>query len=122
MKSVFVFLIMFVSLQISAQTTPARNCKTLHEGSFKQSEDKKGKTTTKECLFVIVCDDAVEFRITNTSVKTFYLHTGTVWINGSNKIIQRVVQTNGLIVFHDGKAAFAYTPTTNPVNSGLTQK
>ena len=120
MKNVFVFLIMFVALNISAQTTPARNCKTLHEGSFKQSEDKNGKTTRKECLWVTVCDDAVEFRVTNTSVKTFYLHTGTVWINGSEKLVTRVVQPNGLIVFHDGKAKFAYTPV--PVNSGLTQK
>ena len=113
---------MFVSLQISAQTTPAKNCKTLHDGSFKESEDKNGKKTRKECLFVIVCDDAVEFRVTNTSVKTFYQHTGTVWINGSEKLVTRVVQPNGLIVFHDGKAKFAYTPAQSTVNPQLTQK
>lgn len=109
MKSIFLFLIMFVAFNIGAQTQ-AKNCKTLREGSFKESTDKNGKKTIKECLWVSVCDDLVEFRVTNTTVKSFQ-PVGGVWVNSSEKLVTRVVQPNGLIVFHDGKAAFAYTPS-----------
>ena len=84
-------------------------CSTITSRSFKQTESKDGKLTQKECICVVVCTDVVEFRVSHTSIQTFIRVSDNVWMDyGSQKVVSRVEQEDGLIVFWKGKSAFCY--------------
>lgn len=103
-----IFALLFAG-SLSAQV----NCVTIESGAFKHSISKEGKTTDKECLWVTVCEDVVEFRVSHTSIQTFLRVEGSnVWVDSANKkLATRLQQEDGLIVFwKNEKTAFAYTP------------
>ena len=85
-------------------------CETLESGVFKQSTNKQDKTTTTECLWVNVCENIVEFRVSNTAVQTFF-RRGSEWMTfGTEKFVQRSEQADGSVVFFMGTTAFIYKP------------
>jgi hypothetical protein len=100
---------MITSLFLTLSLLVTNPCQTITSGAYKQSEDKAGKTTLKECVHVVVCEDGVEFRVSATSVQTFVRVSGEVWMDyGSQKVVQRVEEADGTVVFWKGKTAFFY--------------
>lgn len=113
-KEVFktMLLVVAFSFTATAQTSnPPCKLVGLNEGGvFKQSTNKQDKTTTTECLWVNVCENIVEFRVTNTSVQTF-VRRGSEWMTfGTEKFVQRSEQADGSVVFFMGTTAFIYKP------------
>lgn len=104
-----IIIIVFAAFNISAQTT--NNCKTLDNKSFVYSLDKNGKKSTKDCQYVVVCDHAIEFRATATSVMTLYKITETKWETMGGKVADLVVQKDGSKAFWvSDKKAFVLLP------------
>ncbi len=107
-----VVLVMAMFTPAAAQTDPnPNNCTTIHGGAFVYSKTKTGKVSHKECEFLIVCDHAVEFRATATSVQTFYKITESKWESMSGKVVTKQVDADGTIVFWTSETkAFYYKP------------
>lgn len=69
----------------------------LCSGLYSQSawvwtENKEGKTTTKECLSYVQSDTSVVFVITNSTYKSFRVigrdrDNRPIWVDGSNKVV-----------------------------------
>ena len=91
-----------------------QDCIFVERDAFKQTEDESGRVTKKECLWVAICPDLIEFRVTATYVQSFHRISGDVWVNSADqKVVQRVAQDNGLIVFwKDEKTAFVFENKT----------
>lgn len=107
MKSLlFSICFLFLSGVISAQNT--NNCKTYGvEKAFVYSIGKKDKAkSTKDCIWVTICDHAVEFRASATSVMTVYKITESKWETEGGKVAEVVTQADGHKVFwvSDNKA------------------
>jgi hypothetical protein len=102
----FVLVLLFIAVSLSAQTNP-----------FVYSISKDGKETHKECLSVSVTDTDVIFIVTGTSYQAFRKLSDKIWIDAANqKVIQRVVQTNGTVVFwKTDKKAFYYSTTPKKI-------
>lgn len=104
MKSLVVFLFLFFSFGLSAQT------------AFVYSINKEGKVTHKECQSVTVKLDHVIFIVNGTSYQIFQQvgtsSDGAIWMDtANNKVVQRNVQDDGTVVFWKSeKKAFYYKP------------
>lgn len=96
----------FVPIFVSAQTP--NGCTTNEKSVLKVTTDKSGKKTTRECLFVTICGNVTEFRISHTSVQTFYHVEGSVWIDHNEKLV-KVTKDNGIVTFTKGKTTFSYS-------------
>jgi hypothetical protein len=107
MRNILITAFVFAVTTLSAQS----DCNTIQKHSFKQSESKDGKVTKKECIYTQVCTDVVAFRVSQTSIQEFYRIDGSnVWVDGATqKIVQRVEQQDGIVVFwKNERTAFAY--------------
>jgi hypothetical protein len=107
MRNILITAFLFAVTTLSAQS----DCNTIQRHSFKQSESKDGKVTKKECIYTQVCADVVAFRVSQTSIQEFYRIEGSnVWVDGATqKIVQRVEQQDGIVVFwKNERTAFAY--------------
>lgn len=109
-------IILFPILLVLGFTMSAQ-CTFITDDAFKQTENKEGKITKKECQWVALCDGVVEFRVSPTSVQTFsQIQNTDVWVNtATQKIVLRIEQEDGLVVFWTNeKTAFVYPkPTTD---------
>ena len=84
------------------------NCQTYESDVWKYSVSKNGKATNKECLWVIVCQNTIEFRITYTSVQTFILTKENGWVTfGAEKAAQRT-ESGGVVSFFVGDTKYSY--------------
>jgi hypothetical protein len=86
MKNFIFITALLVTTNLFSQTN---DCKTLEKGAYMWSQTKTGKETYKECLWVVVCknSDRVEFRVSSTSVITFYKITETKWETYDGKVV-----------------------------------
>jgi hypothetical protein len=102
---------LFTLLLIIAATT------TWGQVGWVRSISKDGKATHKECKSLSVEATKVLFIVNGTTYQLFYL-AGTdpdgkpIWADAANdKLVARVVQADGTIVFHKTeKKAFYYKP------------
>ena len=104
MKSLVAFLLLLFSFGLSAQT------------AFVYSINKEGKSVHKECQSVTVKLDQVLFIVNGTTYQIFQQigtsSDGAIWVDSANnKVIQRVIQADGTVVFWKSeKKAFYYKP------------
>lgn len=87
----------------------------LSQKGWVYSESKNGKETRKECNELSVSADRVLFIVSGTQYQLFYLVSDSpkqVWADhATNKIVSRVVQADGTVVFwKHNKKAFYYKP------------
>lgn len=102
MKSLFLSIIFLFSFSfLSGQ------CTTNENQVKKVTIDKNGKMTMKECLFVTICENVVEFRISHTSIQTFHHLEGSVWVDHADKVV-RVTREAGVVTFTRGKSSWSY--------------
>ena len=106
-KLILVLEFLLLSITLSSQTV-----------GWVYSVSKDGKDTHKECQsFDITDDNVVIFVVSGTSYQTFY-QVGSdpkgrsIWADGANnKIVTRVVQADGTVVFwKSDKKAYYYRP------------
>lgn len=111
MKNVlFSVAFMLLSGVISAQNT--NNCKFFGpEKAYVHSVSKDGIKSNKDCLRVIICDHAIEFRATATSVMTMYKINESKWETESGKVVNVSVQSDGRIAYWvSDKKAYVVMP------------
>lgn len=83
------------------------NCSPIREEVYRYMQKKD---EVKECLSVIVCDNAVQFYLTATSVRTFHKLEGSVWTDHKQRLVRRVMMNNGFIAFLVNDEIFMYKP------------
>lgn len=81
-------------------------CSTI-DTAFKQQRDKNNKLTHKDCYSSVICPDVVQFWVSQTSVQTFYLLEGSVWMDHKQKLVKRV-EKDGHVLFVTDKTIFGY--------------
>ena len=104
MRNLFCALfIMFSFVGLSGQFS--KDCTTIQDEvyTYKNQSDE-----AKVCFAVVVCEDAVQFYISQTSVRTFRKLEGSIWIDHKEKVVRRVVLKNGFTAFMSGKDIFMY--------------
>ena len=105
LKLLLILEFLLLSVTLSSQT------------GWVQSISKDGKATHKECIHLKVDAESVLFVVSGTSYQGFQKvgvdsEGQPIWIDSaSGKIVHRVVQKDGLIVFHKSdKKAYYYRP------------
>lgn len=102
----FVLFLLFVAVSLSAQHQP-----------FVYSVSKDGKETHKECLSVSVTDKDAIFIVTGTTYQAFRKLAEGIWVDAANqKVVKRIIQKDGTVVFwKTDKKAFYYSPTNKKI-------
>lgn len=105
MKNILISIILFISFNVVGQ-----DCVKKNSGAYTITISKAGKSTVKECEWISICPNVVEFRVSGTSVATFTKITAAKWEKfGTSKVIN-VATKDGMVIFQETeKKAYYYT-------------
>jgi hypothetical protein len=113
MRNLFsiIIIVFAATFGLSAQESK-NNCKSYgSEKAYVYSVSKDGIKSNKDCLRVIVCDHAIEFRATATSVMTMYKINEHKWETEGGEVVNVSVQSDGRIAYWvSDKKAFVLFP------------
>jgi hypothetical protein len=104
MRTFIIIMLLFTAYWSNGQ------CKTAENEVYEISTNKEGKQTVKECKWVTVCQDVVEFRVTNTTVRTFTKITENKWQDLSGKVVDSAKDGDD-VYFAQGSKVWVYNKT-----------
>jgi hypothetical protein len=98
MKTIITILLLSTPLLLKSQIQIVRDS----VYSYNETTQK-----VKKCEWVVEDSHLVEFRITESSVKTFIKVDINTWTTFNKKVVSRV-EKEGWVLFVDGKKVYAY--------------
>lgn len=111
MKRIVFSALLGLAMSVSYGQDSVANCKIVQNKSFVYSVSKAGKVSTKEVEYVVVCDGAIEFRATPTSVMTIYKITADKWETMAGKVCNVSPQKDGSVAYWVSEnKAFVFKP------------
>lgn len=107
MRNLFgILFVLFSFVGLSGQSF--EDCTTIQDEVYRYVNETD---EAKVCHAVVVCKDAVQFYLSQTSIRTFYRLNGSVWVDHRDKVVKKVDMKNGFVAFLTDKNVFMYRNT-----------